>query len=75
MEKDTLIIKNICCEETEDIINEFTDRTLEEDILYMRDITNDEAELDEFYLITSGKYAKKMRQLYSHFENELLELN
>lgn len=54
---------------------EFSDVSLANDLMFIRDITNDEADLDEFYLILSGKYAKKMRQLFSSIENELLELN
>ena len=75
MEKDTLITVGICCEDTEDRLTEFTDKKLEEDILYIRDINAAEAEFDEFYLIASGKYSKKMRQLFASFESELLELN
>jgi len=48
---------------------------LGDDEFFLRDIENLEIELDEFYLILSGKYAKKMRQLFSSFESELLELN
>lgn len=45
------------------------------DEFFLRDIENAEIELDEFYLILSGKYAKRMRQLFSSIEKELLELN
>jgi hypothetical protein len=35
---------------------------------YCREITNEEAELDEFYLFASGKYSKKLRQVFSNLE-------
>jgi hypothetical protein len=35
---------------------------------YMREIVNEEAELDEFYLFASGKYSKKLRQVFSNLE-------
>lgn len=74
MELDTLITQGTSDEE-EYRLNEFTDEMLEEDILCICDVTTAEAEFDEFYLIASGKYSKKMRQLFSSFEKELLELN
>jgi len=35
---------------------------------YMREIVNEEAEVDEFYLFASGKYSKKLRQVFSNLE-------
>lgn len=45
------------------------------DVYFVRDYIDPEAECDEFYLILAGKYAKKMRQIFSNFSEELLELN
>lgn len=45
------------------------------DAYFVRDYLDSEAECDEFYLFLSGKYSKKMRQIFSDFSEELLELN
>ena len=54
---------------------DITGEEIGKDCFFLRDISDVEAEAFEFYLILSGKYAKRMRQLFASFEKDLLELN
>jgi hypothetical protein len=60
-------------EDEQDYFNNFTEAANFENGLpefYMREIINEEAEVDEFYLLASGKYSKKLRQLFSSIDME-----